>query len=110
MLAGALALALTGGCRDAPKPKWEGDTLVYRAPGWELRIQYTSRGTVYESQHGTLYRNGQEVQPAKPADKIETGLGWIQHYGERNRELSAPSGWHFAARDKIQRSQRVSAE
>jgi hypothetical protein len=104
------AVALLVGCREAPLPKWDGDTLVHRAPGWELRIQYRYRGSPNEGQHGTLYRDGQEVAPAKQAERIETGLGWVMHYGERRRELWEVTGWNFADKDRILPSQRVRAE
>jgi hypothetical protein len=110
MLVGAVVLALTGGCRTTPKPKWDGDTLVYKAGSWELRIQYRYRGSHSEGQHGMLLRAGQEVWPSKAEEMIETDLGWLKHYGERNRELWAPTGWNFADHEKIQPSQRVSAE
>jgi hypothetical protein len=105
---GALAVTFPAGCRTARKPKWDGDTLVYRASGWELRIQYLSRGSVAEGQHGVLLHDGEPVDPARPGDKINTDLGWLQHYGERSRNRW--SGWNFAEREKILHSQRVSAQ
>jgi hypothetical protein len=104
------ALALPFGCRRQPLPRWEGDTLIYTAPGWELRIQYTSRGSRSEGQHGVLLHDGREVLPTKQGEMIETRLGWMRHYGDRHPELWRPAGWNFADHEKIQPSQRVSAQ
>ena len=87
--------------------RWEGDTAVYEADGWQLRIAYLFKGTRSEGQEGCLLHQGQPVEPSVPGEVRDTPVGILKHYGTERPWNWSNSGWNFAGREQIQRSEQV---
>lgn len=87
---------------------WEDDVAVYQAGEWDLRIAYLQKGTRSEGQQGTLLRGGQPV-PAPDSGDLSTPLGELKHYGDDRPTLWSVSGWNFADRKQIRRSEELLA-
>ncbi len=86
---------------------WDGDVCVYAQAGWELRIEYLNKGTRSEGQNGVLRRRGQIVQASKDGETIEKPFGILKWYGTERKKLWDVTGWNFADRKRIRRSEQV---
>jgi hypothetical protein len=118
-LCAAIALATCWGCANAGTPgaadaeaakvtfAWRGDTCIYQAGEWELRISYLYRGTRSEGQQGGLYKGDQEVAPDKEGEELETPFGKLKHYGMQRKQHWDITGWNFADRAKVKPSNLV---
>ncbi len=87
--------------------RWDGDTAIYEAGEWTLQITYLLKGTQNEGQEGVLLRRNSPVEPAAPGEIIQTSLGELKHWGSERKQLSDVTGWNFATRAKILRSEQV---
>ena len=87
--------------------RWEGDTLVYASADCQLRIDYLNKGTRSEGQAGTLVRAGQPVSPGASGEELDTPVGRLKHYGDERPQAWSLSGWNFADRKQIKRSEEV---
>jgi len=86
---------------------WQDTTLVYKSGVWELRIKYLQKGTRSEGQDGKLFKEQKAVEPKQAGALLDTPFGKLKHYGKQRRSLWDVTGWNFADKKQIKRSEHV---
>ena len=76
----------------------DGPDLTFREGDWELAIYYRRKSTPIEFQHGVLRCRGELVCAQEADVEIETPLGLLQYFGEKETWSLEPTGWNFADR------------
>ncbi len=95
----------------APAAVWESDNVcVYKKGEWVLKIEYLHKGSRSEGQNGTLFKGGKAVEDNLKGDTLKTSLGKLKHYGNERNVRWALTGWNFADRSQVKRSEQVTAK
>lgn len=86
-----------------------GDVFAYRAGEWTLELTYLNRGTRSEGQDGRLLKGGTPVEGKEKGQTLETPMGMLRFYGTERRQKWDNTGWNFADRRRIKRSDDLPA-
>jgi len=90
--------------------EWRGaDVFVYRNGEWTLEITYLNRGTRSEGQDGRLFKGESLVKGDQKGQTLETAMGLLRFYGSERRQKWDNTGWNFADRRNIKRSEALPA-